>query len=428
MLVRGCGLGVGGRGRAVLLVGAALVACGGCGGPKAYVRAGFLDHPPRRLAVLPFVITYAYDLAKDQTLPESHAVGREIFRKTLYQGLTPLGYEDLKLADVDARLTQRWGPLEEGAWQAASPQALGEVLGVDAILYGEISRLMHFSTPLYTETSLDASLRMVEVSSGEVLWRKRVKAADRGGALLKKGQVVDFLEDQARSFHPSVKFLRVADMAVQQTLKGFPNPPLAATEQGVAGERAGGSARATLRLAVLPLETTHKNWRRGAEALRADLVANLQDGPFDVLEIQRVDAALKSKGWVEGEPLPSGAALSEAARPLAADALLRGSVTTWGRTYWVVQSWVKAGMQLDLIDAASGDVIWSKKQISRRQAGILKGPTGYQSVVTAPLMGLRTRNLEQVAHRLARDMAEALGVSPAVKVYVSEHPAAREAR
>ena len=27
-----------------------MLALAGCGGPKAYVRAGFLDHPPERVA------------------------------------------------------------------------------------------------------------------------------------------------------------------------------------------------------------------------------------------------------------------------------------------------------------------------------------------------------------------------------------------
>ena len=158
----------------------AILTLAGCGGPRAYVRPGFLDHPPRRVAVLPFVITYSYDLNADQTIPASHQVGRDVFRKTFYYGLTPYGYEDVKLADVDERLAKTWGPIEKGGWRQASPQELGQVLGADALIYGDLSRLMHFSTPLYTETSLDASLRMVDVASGVILWRKRVRAAERG--------------------------------------------------------------------------------------------------------------------------------------------------------------------------------------------------------------------------------------------------------
>jgi len=387
----------------------------GCGGPKPYVRAGFLEHPPRRVAVLPFVITYPYDLEGAQAIPASHEVGRDVLRKTFYYALTPYGYEDIKLNEVDAALAAAWGPTDTGGWQEATPQALGKALRADALVYGEISRLMHFTTPLYTETSLAASLRMVEADSGEVLWRQRVRVAERGGALMKKGQVVDFLKDQARSFNPGLKFLRISDVAVRRLLKGFPNPPLAA------GSRASSaSGTRAVRLAVLPLEAKRAAWAAPAVRLREHLAAALQESAFDVLELQQIDAALKTQGWTEGQPLPPTLPLGEVARELGADAWLRGAVTKWGRTYLVVQSWVTTGMALELVDTASGEVIWSAQHMNRRQAGLLKGPTGYKSLVTAPLSGLKGSHLDRVATHLARTMVGELATTPAVLAYVHD--------
>jgi hypothetical protein len=277
---------------------------------------------------------------------------------------------------------------------------------------------MHVATPLYTESSLEATLRMVDAASGEVLWRMRVRSGERGGALVKKGQVVDFVKDQARSAHPEVKFLRVADQAVRRALKGFPNPPLGA-EQRASRWDAGKPSKA-LRLAVLPLAVGHERMRKGAERLRYDLTASLQASPFDVLELQRVDEALKGHGWKEGEPLPADLSLPQLAQALGADAFLRGTVTAWGRTYVIVQSWVKAGMELELVDAKSGDAVWSGKDTDTRQAGILKGPTGYKSLAMAPITGLKTSHLERVANHLAREMAEEMSQSPAVQTYVSD--------
>ena len=400
---------------AALVLGVALLALAGCGGPKAYVRPGFLEHPPRRVAVLPFVITYAYDVEAGQGVPASHRIGRDVLRKTFYHALTPYGYEDIKLDEVDAGLAAAWGPVDAGGWQEAEPQALGKTLGADALVYGEISRLMHFTTPLYTETSLEASLRMVEAASGEVLWRQRVRVAERGGALMKKGQVVDFLKDQARSFNPGLKFLRISDVAVQRLLEGFPNPPLASGSSAPSAS----SAR-TVRLAVLPLEAKRAAWTAPAMRLREHLIASLQESVFDVLELQRVDAALKARGWTEGQPVPQALPLGEVARELGADALLRGAVTKWGRTYLIVQSWVTTGMALELVDAASGEIIWSAERTNRRQAGLLKGPTGYQSLVTAPLIGLKGSHLDLVATHLARAMASELTAAPAVLAYVND--------
>lgn len=404
--------------QAALMVGGAVAGLG-CGGPKAYVRPGFLAHPPRRVAVLPFVISYAYDLTDGQPIPSSHLIGREIFRKTFYHALTPLGYADIKLAEADEKLTAAWGPIDAGRWRDVEPSALGEALGCDALIYGDISRLIHFSTPLYTETSLEASLRMVEAASGEVLWRKQVRVAERGGALVKKGQVIDFLTDQVLSFNPGVKFLRVSDIAVRRLLSDFPNPPMSA--EALAEQRARSEqARGAVRLAVLPLDVKRKQWSKQVAALRTGLTSNLQDGPFEVLELQQVDATLKGLGWKEGEPVPVAIPLTELAQALGADALLRGTLTDWGRTYLVVESWVTAGLSLQLIDGASGEAIWSCQKKNRRQAGILKGPTGYSSIATAPIMGLRRSNLERVATDLARSMASDLGASAAVRAYVSE--------
>ena len=393
---------------------AALVAAG-CAGPRPYVRPGFEEHPPRRVAVLPFVITYPYDVAQGEATPALHAAGRDMFRKTFYYALTPYGYQDVSLQEVDAKLVAAWGPLDQEGWRQAAPQALGAAVGADALVYGDLNRIMYFATPLYTETSLDASLRMVDAATGEVLWRQQVRAAERGGALMQQGQVVDLLQDQARSFHPDVKFLRVADDAVARALQGLPNPVMAGT-----GHDGPGAPLSGLRLAVLPLEPRRKDWRRGATTLRRYLTASLQDTPFQVLEIQLVDAALGAQGWREGGPLPEALSLAQLADTVGADLMLRGTVTNWGKGFAVVESWVKAGLELELVDPRAGTVIWSDRRKNVRHAGILKIPTGYKSIVTAPLMGLQTDHLERVATHLARSLVADLEASPAVAAYLSE--------
>lgn len=398
------------------MIGGACLVLAGCGGPKPSVRAGFLDHPPRRVAILPFVITYDYDLNEGQTIPKSHELGRDLFRKTFYHAFATFGYEDLKLADVDAQLTTAFGPIDSGAWRMAKPQAVGAVLGVDALVHGEIERIMYFSTPLYTETSLTATLRMVEARTGEELWRQQVKAAERGGAVVQKGQVVDFLQDQMRAYNPGITFLRVADIAVRHAIKGLPNPPWT----GTAHEDVRAPIGRAVRLAVLPFAVKKPAWQKAAALLRTYLAADLQGSPFEILELQQVDAALAQLGWKEGEPLPDNLSLSALAQTLGADSVLRGMVTNYGRTYAVVESWVKAELQVDLVDAHSGTVVWSEKQKDSRTAGILKGPTGYKSIVTAPISGMKTSNLERVSNHLTHKFAEALNASPAVMTYVGE--------
>jgi hypothetical protein len=403
------------RPQLVWLAGGLLLAAG-CGGPKPSVKSGFLEHPPRRVAILPFVITFDYDLSEGQAIPKSHELGRDLFRKTFYHAFATFGYEDIKPSNVDAKLASAFGPLESGAWRARSPQALGEALGVDALVYGEIERVMFFATPLYTETSLSATLRMVDSRTGEELWRQQVRAADRGGAVVQKGQVIDFLQDQARSYNPGIKFLRVSDMAVRHAIKGLPNPPWI----GATRETAQARTDRALRLAVLPFDAKKPAWRKAAASLRTYLASDLQDSPFEILELQQVDAALASLGWKDDDPLPEDLPLQQLAKTLGADSVLRGTVTGYGRTYAVVESWVKAELQVELLDADSGTVIWSEKKKDSRTAGLLKGPTGYKSLATAPITGMKTSNLERVSNNLTHKLAEALNASPAVMTYVEE--------
>ena len=384
-----------------------------------------MEHAPKRVAVLPFVITYAYDLPEGETIPASHRDARNMFRNTFYHALSPHGFEDVKLADVDARLAARWGPVEAGGWQSATPQELGEALGADGLVYGEIHRLVHVSSPMYTDTSLEATLRLVDAASGGDLWRQRVSASERGGVLLQRGQVVDLLKDQVRSFNPAIKFLRVSDAAVGRALKTLPNPPMAAGAPAQPDQAAASGQRAP-RLAILPFAAQRSRMRAGASALRRDVAANLLEGPFEVLELQRIDAALAALGWQHGDPVPEGLAAADLGETLGADLLLHGTVTRWGRTFLLLQSWVTAQLQLELVDAASGISIWSDKRKNSRTSGVLKGVTGYGSVATSAVKGLKQSHLERVGTHLAREMAQELAQAPGVLTYLHDDSVAEQ--
>ena len=262
-----------------LVLGAAALVIG-CSGPKPFVRENFLEHAPASVAVLPFVITYPYDAVPGEEVPPpSHRVGRDAFRKAFFYALTPYGYHDRKLVEVDELLSAGWGPLETSGWREASPHLLGETLDAEALIYGDIHRIIFFATPLYTEARIDATLRMVSASTGEELWRQHLVAVERGGVLMKKGQMVDLVKDQLSSYNVVAKFARVCDTAVRSALKGFPNPPMsAAADTHEADEQ-------PVRLALLPLDAAEKQaWQEPAKLMRGFLAVNLQEGPFEIIE------------------------------------------------------------------------------------------------------------------------------------------------
>jgi hypothetical protein len=392
----------------------------GCGA-KAFVRPSMAEHPPRRVAVLPFAITYPYDLAVGEAIPKSHEIGRDAFQRAFYHMFVTYGYEDVTPAEVAARLSARWGALDTAAWRGASAQELGAALGVDAVVYGDISRLVYVATPLYTEGSIDAVLRMVDATTGETLWSQRAHAAERGGALMQKGQVVDFIKDQFESAHADRKFRNVADQAVARAVKKLPDPML---ESAVMPANPSGRPW----VAILPFEASEKD-QRGAAVLRRHLAAALQEGPLALVELQAVSALVKRQApdWTEGAVLPIEASPQAVSGATGAPLVLRGQVTQWGRRYIGLQSWVMAGLRLELVDGATGEVVWSAEDTNSRTAGILKGPTGYKSLVTAPLSGLKTKYLHGVARDLAHRMAEQLLAAPAVQARLAAQPASAAA-
>jgi hypothetical protein len=50
---------------------------------------------------------------------------------------------------------------------------LGELLGAEALIFGEVTHFDYYYAFLYTQLAVGLSLEMVEAKSGEILWRVR---------------------------------------------------------------------------------------------------------------------------------------------------------------------------------------------------------------------------------------------------------------
>jgi hypothetical protein len=146
--------------------------------------------------------------------------------------------------------------------------------------------------------------------------------------------------------------------------------------------------------------------------VREQVVANFIRGPWRVLEVERVDAVLASKGWDDPRTLPKAdsRALGEA---LGADILCFGEVTRWGRHYLLIHSQVEVGASIRLVDARTGRVLWSRSAKKVRTAGLTKIPTGIGSAAASPIMGLQKAFLYEITNDLAREMASELVAPPA---------------
>lgn len=101
-------------------------------------------------------------------------------------------------------------------------------------------------------------------------------------------------------------------------------------------------------------------------------------------------------------------------RILSCDAVLYGKVTHWDRSYYAVQALNTVGIELKLVSAKTGKVLFESVAKDSDGRGILKGPTGFSDLVVAPISGLDSSVITDLARRVAAKAIEPLRVpSPA---------------
>jgi hypothetical protein len=142
------------------LVGA--LALAGCGAPGAVTEAFALHRPTSTtaLAVLPF--------ANETTDMDGPLIMREFFVEVLRRRR----YVSAPVEELDAAL--RSNGITHG-WQLAAvePEALGEVLGVDYLVYGTVERFVPTRIPLFPWSIIrwvKAVFRLVHAPTGKELW------------------------------------------------------------------------------------------------------------------------------------------------------------------------------------------------------------------------------------------------------------------
>jgi hypothetical protein len=59
---------------------------------------------------------------------------------------------------------------DSGVIRNTSPVKLGEILGVDAVVFGEISNFDKLFALVYSQVSVGAEIRMYDAKTGHFLW------------------------------------------------------------------------------------------------------------------------------------------------------------------------------------------------------------------------------------------------------------------
>jgi hypothetical protein len=113
---------------------------------------------PSKVAILPFV--------NKTSTPEAGTLVRRMF----YNFFGSLNYQDIEPFVVDDNLRINEVYAEVIAGKHVSPQKLGQLLGVDAVIYGEVTSLGKIFALVYADNQAGLKARMVRCDSGQTVW------------------------------------------------------------------------------------------------------------------------------------------------------------------------------------------------------------------------------------------------------------------
>jgi hypothetical protein len=164
------------KGVRLALLMIAIVFLAGCAGkiPHALVP-DFSKKGMRLVAVLP--------IANGQEYPTTAS----LLRPKLVEELYFKGYPRVPLKWIDERLSRV--PVEGGA-ESLSPQRLGEMLNVDALLYTTLKEGPGSVSLLYSTVAIDAEFELKSAKTGESLWRVRHRTVYRNFGFTKRSLVL----------------------------------------------------------------------------------------------------------------------------------------------------------------------------------------------------------------------------------------------
>ena len=171
------------------------------------------DQLPTKIAILPF---------DNQTAnPEAG----DLVRKMFYNFFSSLNYLDLEPYVIDDNLKINHLYAEIIAGEDISPQKLGQLLGVDAVIYGEVLSLGKTYALLYSDNQAGLKARMVRCNSGQVLWQlKHTIHLEEGDLPISPIGLATTVVKTAISHHQASHMKAAAELCMQMVAT-IPNPP-----------------------------------------------------------------------------------------------------------------------------------------------------------------------------------------------------------
>ena len=168
---------------------------------------------PYKVAILPF--------ANKTANPEAGTIVRKMF----YNFFSSLNYHDLEPYVIDENLKSNSLYTDVTGGKKVSPKKLGQLLGVDAVIYGEVTALGKIYALVYSDNQAGLKARMVRCSDAKTIWKlEHTIHIEEGDVPLSPIGLAATVFKTALS-HKQATHLKAASELCMQMIATMPNPP-----------------------------------------------------------------------------------------------------------------------------------------------------------------------------------------------------------
>jgi hypothetical protein len=109
-----------------------------------------------------------------------------VFRKEMLEKLYFKGYSKVSLDTIDSKISEILEGSSELAIGGISPSIIGNVLGVDAVMYCSINECRTSYSYVYSSTAVSASFELKDAKDGKTLWSAQRSTVKRNYDITEK--------------------------------------------------------------------------------------------------------------------------------------------------------------------------------------------------------------------------------------------------
>jgi hypothetical protein len=181
---------------------------------KSLVDPYMENHRPVTVAVLPFI-----DASRQKE-------GALAVRRGFYNHFSSLPFKDMELQRVDNLLAKANLGDPEAIYKT-TPQELGKILNVDAVVFGEISNFDKLFAVMYSQVAVGAEIKMYDTKTGNFLWSgQHTVRIHEGGLSVTPFGIIATVIATAMNVR-DIQLLRACDDLFRDMVKTIPVPTLA---------------------------------------------------------------------------------------------------------------------------------------------------------------------------------------------------------